>query len=171
MVTGHIGFAYLARARFPRAELVALVVATMLPDLADFVLPQGNQCRTTCGMYTHAFPAVVVLAAAMSALAWGVWHRRITAMLAGAMVILHVVSDFATGYKPFWLGGPPTGLSLYRFGTADFFVESAMMTVGFLILRRSPKPPRVATHPLTLVFLVAAQGAFDLWNAGLLSTR
>ena len=171
MVTGHIGLAYLARARWPRAELAALVVATMLPDLADFVLPQGNQCRTACGMYTHAFPAVVVLAAAMSALAWGVWHRRATAMLAGALVILHVVSDFATGYKPFWLGGPATGLNLYRYGPADFFVESAMMLVGFLILWQSPKPPRVATHPLTLVFLVAAQAAFVLWNAGLLRIR
>ena len=171
MVTGHIGLAYLARARWPRAELAALVVATMLPDLADFVLPQGNQCRTACGMYTHAFPAVVVLAAAMSALAWGVWHRRATAMLAGALVILHVVSDFATGYKPLWLGGPATGLNLYRYGPADFFVESAMMLVGFLILRQSPKPPRVATHPLTLVFLVAAQAAFVLWNAGLLRIR
>ena len=78
MVTGHIAFAFAARARWPRAELFALVVASLVPDLADFILPQGDQCRTSCELYTHAFPAVLVLAAAMAGIAWGVWHRRIT---------------------------------------------------------------------------------------------
>ena len=140
----------------------------MVPDLADFVLPQGNQCRTACGMYTHAFPAVLVLAAAMATLTWAIWHRRVTTWLAGVLVVLHVVFDFATGYKPFWLGGPPTGLSLYRFGTADFVIESIMMTAAWLVLRRSSAPPSWAVHPGTLALLVSAQAGFDLWNAGAL---
>ncbi len=163
MVTGHLAVAYAARARWQRASLVALLVATALPDLADFVLPQGDRCRAACVMYTHAFPAVLVLAAAMAALSWGIWHRRITALLAGALVVVHVLCDFFTGFKPFWAGGQPTGLDLYRFAYADFGVECALMTAGWLLLRRSPNAPRWAVHPLTLVMLWVLQGIFDFW--------
>jgi len=164
VVTGHVSLAYAARARWPRAELVALVVAAMLPDLADFVLPKGRECRTPCEMYTHAFPAVLVLTVAMAALAWGIWHRRVTALLAGAMVLLHVVFDFATGFKPFWFGGPSEGFNLYRFQAVDFAIESAMMTLAWVILRRSPSAPRWAVHPVTLGVLVTIQAAFDIWQ-------
>ena len=143
---------------------MALVVAAILPDLADFVLPQGRQCRTQCEMYTHAFPAVLVLTVAMAALAWGIWHRRVTALLAGAMVLLHVVFDFATGFKPFWFGGPSEGFNLYRFQAVDFAIESAMMTLAWVILRRSPSAPRWAVHPVTLGVLVTIQAAFDIWQ-------
>ena len=163
MVVGHISLAYAARARWPRAELVALMVAAMLPDLADFVLPQGNQCRTTCGMYTHAVPAVLVLAAAMTALAWGIWHRRVTSLVAGALVVLHVGFDVVTGFKPFWLGGPSTGFNLYRLHAIDFVLESAMMTAAWVLLRRSPGSPRWAVHPAALSLLVAIQALFDIW--------
>ena len=170
-MTGHVSLAYAAKARWPRAAFIALVVATILPDLADFVLPQGNQCRTRCELYTHAVPAVLVLAALLSALCWEIWHRRITAVLAGALVVIHVAFDFFTGYKPFWLGGPPTGLALYRFQLADFVIEGTMMTVGWVILRRSPEAPRWAVHPVSLVVLLAIQGGFDLWQRGAFGHR
>ena len=162
MVTGHLAVAFAARARWPRAELFALVVATLVPDLADFVLPQGDRCRTSCELYTHAFPAVLVLAAAMAAVAWGVWHRRITSSLAGALVIVHVACDFVTGYKAFWFGGPDMGLNLYGHEALDFVLESAMMTIAWVILRRTPQAPRWAVHPLMLAFLIAVQAAFGI---------
>lgn len=171
MVTGHLSVAFLAKARWPRAAFVALLVATMLPDLADFVLPQGNQCRTSCELYTHAVPAVLVLALLMSGLAWQVWHRRITAALAGGLVVVHVGCDLLTGFKPFWLGGPSTGLQLYRYPGADFVLEAMMSTIGWLVLRRSAEAPRWAVHPVTLLLLFALQGAFDLWQRGGLRFR
>ena len=164
MVTGHVSVAFLAKARWPRAAFTALLVATMLPDLADFVLPHGNQCRTSCELYTHAIPAVLVLAGLMSALAWEIWHRRTTAVLAGGLVVLHVACDLLTGFKPFWLGGPPTGLALYRYQGADFAMEALMVVVAWVVLRRSDAPPRWAVHPLTLVTLLLAQASFDAWN-------
>lgn len=163
MVTGHLSTAYLARAYFSRAELFALLVASILPDLADFVLPQGNQCRTACGMYTHAFPAVLVLALAAAALAWAIWHRRATALLVGVLVIVHVAFDFFTGRKPYWIGGPPIGLALFRFHLLDFAIESLMVLAGWVLLRRSPNPPRVATSYLALLAMLAIQLTFDLW--------
>ena len=171
MVTGHLSLAFLAKARWPRAAFVALLVASILPDLADFVLPQGNQCRTSCELYTHAVPAVLVLGALMSALAWEIWHRRVTAVLAGGLVVLHVACDLLTGFKPFWLGGPPTGLELYRFPVADFALEATLSTVGWLVLRRSAQAPRWAVHPVTLLVLLTIQAAFDLWQRCALGHR
>ena len=164
MVIGHVSIAYLTRARVPRAEMLALVVASLLPDFADFVLPQGNQCRTSCGLYTHAFPAFLVLAVAAAALAWGIWHRRATALLVAAMIVAHVACDLLTGHKPMWFGGPPVGLALYRFQPLDFAVESAMGIVGWVLLRRQSHAPRWAVAWVTLVALIASQGAFDVWH-------
>lgn len=164
MVMGHLSVAYFARARSPRAELLALLVASVLPDLADFVLPQGNQCRTSCGLYTHAFPAFLVLALAAAALAWGIWHRRATTMAVGAMIVAHVACDLLTGHKPMWFGGPPVGLSLYRYQPLDFVIESTMVIAGWVMLRRSGHAPRWAVRWATLVALIAVQGAFDVWH-------
>jgi hypothetical protein len=163
MVIGHLSVAYLARARWPRTEIVALLVASILPDLADFVLPQGNQCRTACGMYTHAFPAFLVLGAAASALAWFIWHRRATAVLVFVMVVLHVALDFFTGHKPFWYGGPPMGLSLFDHHVLDFAIEAAMGTAGWWLLRRTAAPPRLAISVAALAVLLALQAGFDIW--------
>ena len=161
MVTGHIAVAFAARARWQRAALFALVVATMVPDLADFVLPQGDQCRTSCELYTHAFPAVLLLAAAMAGMAWAIWHRRITTLLAGCLVVVHVLCDMLTGFKKFWVGGPDMGLSLYNHEGVDFALETLMMIGAWALLRRTPQAPRWARHPLTLVVLVLLQAAFD----------
>jgi hypothetical protein len=164
VVTGHLSTAYLARAKWPRAELVALCVASILPDLADFVLPQGNECRTTCEFYTHAFPAFLVLAVAAAALSWAIWHRRATAILVGVLVCVHVLFDFFTGFKPFWFGGRPIGFGLYRYQSLDFVVESSMVFVGWIVLRRTQDPPRWAVHPLALFVLIALQAVFDIWH-------
>jgi hypothetical protein len=161
MVTGHVAVAYAARARWHRAELFALVVATLVPDLADFVLPQGDYCRTSCELYTHAFPAVLLLAAAIGSLAWGIWHRRITSFLAGSLVVVHVLCDLLTGYKKFWVGGPDMGLNLYAHEGADFVFETSIVVAAWMLLRRTPQAPRWATHPITLVVLMLAQASFD----------
>jgi hypothetical protein len=167
LVTGHLSTAYLARAKFPRSEIVALLVASILPDLADFVLPQGNQCRTSCGLYTHAFPAILVLALLASALAWGIWHRRSTALLVGVLVCLHPLFDLVTGYKPYWFGGPALGLVLFRFTLIDFVLESTLVIVGWVVLRRTKDAPRLAVAYPTLIALIALQAAFDIYLYGL----
>jgi hypothetical protein len=164
LVTGHLSTAYLARAKYPRSEIVALLVASILPDLADFVLPQGNQCRTSCGLYTHAFPAIVVLALLASMLAWAVWHRRATAVLVGVLVCIHALFDLTTGFKPFWFGGPPIGLGLYRFQLLDFLMESTLVVAGWVMLRRSKDAPRLAITYTALLLMLTLQAAFDAYH-------
>jgi hypothetical protein len=154
----------MARAKWPRSEIVALLVASILPDLADFVLPQGNECRMSCGLYTHAFPAIVVLALLASGLAWAIWHRRATALLVGALVCTHALFDLTTGFKPFWLGGPAIGLGLYRFQLLDFVVESTLVIAGWVMLRRSKEAPRLAITYTALFIMLTLQAAFDAYH-------
>lgn len=165
MVTGHLATAYLARARWQRAALLPLLVASIVPDLADFALPQGDQCRTSCELYTHAVPAVFVLAAGAAVLSWNIWHRRVTTNLVAGLVVLHVAMDFITGHKAFWPGGPPLGLSLYERPVADFALEATIVIIAWITLRRSENPPRAAVHPLALVALLALQAGLDGWFA------
>jgi len=164
MVTGHIALAYLARSAWPRATLLPLLVATLIPDLADFALPQGDRCRTACALYTHAVPAVFVLAAAAAVLAWYVFHRRATSYLVAALVLAHVASDLVTGHKPYWPGGPKLGLQLYAQPVTDFAVEASMMIIAWVVLRRTADAPRVAVHPVALLLLLAVQAAFDYFQ-------
>ena len=165
MLIGHISVAYAARARWPRAELVMLLVATMLPDLADLALPQGDRCRTNCGLLTHAFPSFLVLAAVAAGFAWAIWHRKGAAELAAAMVLAHIALDMLTGFKPFWIGGQPTGFVLYHHPMLDFAIEGAMMVGAWWWLRRASEGRTWAVRPETLLFLIALQGAFDYWNS------
>jgi hypothetical protein len=163
MITGHIATAYLARSRWPRAAILPLLVACLIPDLADFALPQGDQCRTACGLYTHAVPAVLVLAAAAALLAWQIFHRRVTSYLVAGLVLLHVAMDLLTGHKPFWPGGRPLGLALYSHPLADWSIEAVIVTAAWMVLRRSDEPPRIAAHPAALAALLLLQGGMDLW--------
>ena len=163
MVTGHLATAYLARARWPRAALLPLLVASIIPDLADFALPQGDQCRTSCELYTHAMPAVFILAAAAGVLSWEIYHRRATTNLVVALVLLHVAMDLLTGFKPYWPGGPSLGLSLYHRPAVDFALEASLAVTGWVILRRTPGAPRAAVHWLALLGLLGLQGGMDLW--------
>jgi hypothetical protein len=163
MVTGHLATAYAARARWQRAALLPLLVASIIPDLADFALPQGDQCRTSCELYTHAMPAVFVLAAAAGVLSWEIYHRRSTTNLVVGLVILHVAMDLVTGFKPFWPGGPNLGLHLYTRPLADFALETMLAITGWVLLRRAADPPRVAVHPVALGALIMLQGGMDLW--------
>lgn len=164
MVTGHIALAYLARSTWRRATLLPLLVATLIPDLADFALPQGDRCRTACALYTHAVPAVFVLAVAAAVLSWYVFHRRATTNLVAALVLAHVASDLVTGYKSYWPGGPKLGLQLYAHPVTDFTVEAAMMIGAWVVLRRSLDAPRTAVHPATLLLLLTVQAAYDYFQ-------
>lgn len=163
MVAGHLATAYLARARWKRAALLPLLVASVIPDLADFALPQGDQCRTSCELYTHAMPAVFVLAAAAAVLAWEIYHRRVTSNLVAALVVLHVAMDLITGSKPYWPGGPNLGAHLYTRPVLDFALEAVLVVVGWTALRRADDPPRAAVHPAALVLLLALQAGMDGW--------
>lgn len=161
MVTGHIALAYLARSTWHRASLLPLLVATFIPDLADVALPQGDRCRTECAYYTHAVPAIFVLATAAAVLSWYVYHRRATTNLVAALVLAHVASDLVTGYKSYWPGGPKLGLQLYARPVTDFTIEAAMVIVAWAVLRRVPDAPRAAVHPVTLLLLLSVQAAYN----------
>ena len=163
MIVGHFAVAYAARARWQRAALLPLLVATIVPDLADFALPQGDKCRTSCELYTHAMPAVFVLAIAAAFLTWEIYHRRVTSYLVAALVVVHVAMDLVTGSKPYWPGGPNLGMHLYNRPLADFALEASLVVLAWITLRRTKDAPRAAVHPAALLVLLTLQAGMDIW--------
>jgi hypothetical protein len=84
-------------------------------------------------------------------------------VLVGVLVLVHALLDLTTGFKPFWFGGPPLGLDLYRFPMIDFAMEAIMVVVGWVVLRRSKDAPRLAITYPALFALIALQAAFDIY--------
>ena len=166
MIVGHVGIAFGARALDRRAAgacapLLWLLAASIAPDLLDGVYALGAYCNPE-GAYSHAFPAVALVALVFSAAAWAHTRSGATALIVGLLVLLHLPPDYLTGRKALWPDGPVVGLYLYRWGWLDFLVEIPVIVAGWWMLRRSRFRPRWVVSGLALAALIAVQASFDL---------
>ena len=161
MITGHIGVAFGAKATRGRASLGWLLVATVAPDIVDFIAGFSGICNPG-GLYSHAFPAVLVVALIVGAAAG--WHTRnsATVFLAMGLVFLHLPLDYITGLKYLWPGSPIVGLYIYRWPALDFVVEVPVVVAGWWILRRSAAAPEWAASVMTVVLLIAIQASLNI---------
>lgn len=160
MIAGHIGVAMAARARWTRVPLLALIVASVAPDIIDFVTAALHICGPN-GLYSHSLPAIAIESAVLG-LATMLWRRSPAAgALIVAMIVLHLAADYLTGLKVLWAGGPVVGLDLYSHPIADFVLEAVVTFTGWRILRSSPARDRWASAPIVLALLFAAQAALD----------
>lgn len=172
MIVGHLGLAAGVRGRWPRTSLLWLLGASIAPDLVDVLMAAANICNPS-GLYSHTIPAVVLLAAIVGGAAYLTTGRQsgpaagATATACVAVILLHPVLDFMTGQKLYWPGGELEGLRLYDRPLVDFVIESALVTLGWLILRRSRAVPRWAATPAALGALIALQGAMNLQLRGI----
>lgn len=160
MFTGHLGLAFALRATRRDAPLAALLAASVLPDALDLAYATAGFC-SPAGLYSHSLPAIAVLAAAAAAATFAWTRSAPVAMVIAAAVLLHAPADWLTGFKYLWADGPIVGLVLYRHPWWDFALEAAVVTGGWLLLRRSPREPRWATGWIVLAALLTAQGVFD----------
>jgi hypothetical protein len=166
MITGHVGIAFGARALDTRgpgksAPLLWLLAAAVAPDMLDGLYALRQYCNPE-GVYSHAFPAVALLALAFGAAAWLHTRSAGTAALVLLLVLLHLPPDYITGRKALWPHGPVFGLYIYRWGWLDFLVEVPVVVAGWWMLRRSRFTPRVVVSTLALAALLAVQLSFDL---------
>ncbi len=160
MIVGHIGIALAARARWPRVPLVAVVIASLAPDIVDFVTAALHICGPQ-GLYSHSLPAIAIEVVVLGGAA-ALWRRSPAAgSLVVAMVVLHLVADYITGVKILWAGGPVVGLDLYSRPLADFALEAMVTFIGWRMLRSSPVRDRWASTPIVLALLFAVQAALD----------
>ena len=164
MIVGHIGIAFGARALRHEAPLVWLLAAAILPDIADGVLAVAGVCNSF-GTYSHSVPASLTLAVAAGGLALALTRNRAVALAAAAVVLTHLPLDLFTGRKALWPGGPVAGLFLYRFPVWDFLIELPVVTLGWLMLRRSKAAPWQVTGVAALASLLILQATADYTSA------
>jgi hypothetical protein len=161
MIVGHIGVALGARALQRDAPLGWLIGASFAPDLVDALLPAIETCGEP-GFHSHSWPAIAVIAVVLALAArWARKDWRLSGIVA-ALVILHVLTDYITGSKVLWLGGPVIGLELYNWPRAEFALETLVIGTGWWMLRRSAAGPRWASSGLLLAVLLAVQAVADL---------
>jgi hypothetical protein len=158
MIIGHLGLAYAARARWPRASLGWLLVATMAPDLLRIVLDVFGADPWTGNQYSHLLPWSLLLAAAVALLALAVRRDVTSAVVIGALVLSHVALDMVSGNKPLWVGGP-VGLNLQRYQQLEFVIEAAFLVTGWYLLRRR-EPRTLITRRGVLAMLLLVEGVY-----------
>ena len=161
MITGHLGVAAAARARWPEVPLLWLLPATIAPDLLDVGYALAGVC-SPYGLYSHTLPAAALIAAVLGGAAFLTTGSRAAGALVAAVVLAHLPLDLVTGWKLYWPGGPLLGLHLYQRPLLDFLVETPLLLGGWWLLRRGGRGPRWAAVGATALGLVLLQGAFDL---------
>ena len=142
------------------ASLGWLLVATVAPDIVDFMAGFSGVCNPG-GLYSHAFPAVLVVALVVGAASGWQTRNSTTAYLAMGLVFLHLPLDYITGLKYLWPGSPIVGLYIYRWPALDFVVEVPLVAAGWWILRRSGTAPKWAASVVTVVLLIAIQASLN----------
>ena len=164
MIVGHLGIAGAAHAVRRDSSLIWLLGAALVPDIVDALFVVAGSCNPH-GLYSHTVPAAALIAIVTGAVAYAATGRRVTGVLAAALVLAHLPLDYVTGHKLFWPGGEFAGLRLYEYPTADFAVESLLALGGWWVVRRRTRTPRWATGWLALAALLVLQGTLDVLGA------
>lgn len=166
MITGHLGVAAAARARWPVVSLLWILPVAIAPDLLDVGYAVMGLC-SPYGLYSHTVPAATLTGAVLGGIAFLATGSRAAGVLTAAVVLAHLPLDLVTGHKIFWPGGPLIGLGLYDRPLLDFLVELPVSLGGWWLLRRGRVAPRWTTMGAAAVALVVVQGTFDLLHRGL----
>lgn len=166
MITGHLGVAAAANARWPALSLLWLVPVAIAPDLLDVGYSVARIC-SPYGLYSHTVPAAALTAAVLGGIAFLATGSRAAGLITAGVVLAHLPLDLVTGRKIFWPGGPLLGLQLYRRPVLDFLVEVPIGLGGWWLLRRSGRAPRYAAAGIAALGLVLLQATFDLVEGGL----
>ena len=168
MITGHFGVAGIvrsvSRARMSSGLFVALVLASLAPDIVDAMYSVVGICSPS-GLYSHTLQAVVLEAAIIGGMAFLASGSRVTALTFAVVVLLHVPADYFTGRKLLLPGGEMVGLLWYERPLYDYLLEVPTVLLGWWLLRRDGRAPRWATSVWVLVLVLVVQTAFDVVSA------
>jgi hypothetical protein len=164
MFAGHAALALLVKAGRPRPPLVLLGVAAFGPDLLEWAFATFGWHNRT---FSHSLPAVG-LGAIVAGLLYYRFGKRssIDAAAIAALWLSHWFTDFITGVKPTWPGGPDVGLNLYTLPMVDLAMESLLVVMGWLVYRHSLTPRRRGRALLLPLGLIAAQVVFAMALSG-----
>ncbi len=138
MYMGHLGVALGTQRISGRSPLWLLLVASVLPDLVN-AFSGFTPWHAFAIEYSHTLGGVLVLAAVMAVVGALVARSVAVALVAGALVISHLLLDFVTSRVSLWPGGPVVGAGLYSHPVADFVVEVVVILVGVYLYSRAAK--------------------------------
>ncbi|MEP6494443.1 MAG: hypothetical protein ABJF01_17295 [bacterium] len=159
-------------------SIVLLLPVAFAPDVVEGVFAAfGDHNR----VLSHSLVSVAI-GATLVAIAYGVRHRQTGAMSEALVLwflyVSHWPADFITGIKPTWPGGPEVGLLLYDHAVADALLESVIVVICWLVLRRAAVHVRTGSFAAAVdrrlvtavvpIFLIAAQITFDVIQGHLL---
>ena len=136
MVAGHLGIVLLGKGIRRRIPISLLLAAALSSDLVSAVLVL-TEVGDPGQMRSHSIPVVLPLAAGLALPYFAVTGDRRGTWLVALTSLSHVLTDYVTGIKPTWPGGPFIGLHLYRYPALDFVFEVTVVVVGWLVYRRS----------------------------------
>lgn len=132
MFMGHLGVA-LATKRLPtKAPLWILLVASVSPDLVD-AFSGFTPWHAFADQYSHTLYGIAVLTAFMVSVCALVTRDTGASLLAGVLVVSHLLLDFVTSHIILWPSGPVVGAGLYSYPVADFIVELAVIVIGLCV--------------------------------------
>lgn len=159
MYMGHLGIGLGARRWSRSLPLWVLLVAPILPDIAD-ALSGFTPWADWMVEFSHTLLGIASLAFLMGLLAWLISRSGFAALLAATLVISHLPADYVTSRIHAWRGGPAIGLGLYHHPVADFIVEAVVILAGICFYRQSLN--EVERRPGILIAMLMSLIGFQL---------
>ena len=159
MYLGHLGIGLGARRLSRSLPLWILLVAPILPDVAD-ALTGFTPWSGWMPEFSHSLLGIASLSILMSLLAWFISRNGFDVLLAATLVVSHLPADYVTSRIRPWNGGPAIGLGLYRHPVADFIVESVIIIAGMYFYRQSLE--EIERRPGILAAMVVSLIGFQL---------
>jgi hypothetical protein len=158
VIIGHLGVAFGAQRRWPKAPLGWFLVATMAPDFWRIALSSAGYAWWPSNTLSHTLPWSGIFAATLASFAWLVLRDGKVSLVILFLVASHIGLDMISGWKPLWIGGP-SGLNLEQGAPPlEYALEAVLLWLGWRVLPRSRVPRWLPTKTL-LLLLLAAQAA------------
>ena len=133
MYMGHLAVGLASKQVSRETPIAALVIAPILPDLADVVLGIAGVAHGW--WYTHTVPAAAAWAIIAGVIGLALYGRA--GLILAPLAATHVPLDYITSRIDVWPSGPNIGLGLYGQPMVDLAVEAVVICLGWWLYRQT----------------------------------
>ncbi|HEV7554493.1 MAG TPA: hypothetical protein VGO00_03495 [Kofleriaceae bacterium] len=135
---GHLAVGIAAKRISRDTPIAALVIAPIVPDLAEVVLEIAGVEHSW--WYTHTVPAGVAWAIVAGVIGLALYGRA--GLILAALAATHVPLDYITSRIGVFPSGPTIGLGIYGQPAVDLAVEAVVICLGWWLYRQALAPDR-----------------------------
>jgi hypothetical protein len=133
MYVGHLAVGIAAKQISRDTPIGALVIAPIVPDLAEVVLDLAGVEHGW--WYTHTVPAGAAWAIVAGVIGLALYGRA--GLVLAALAATHVPLDYITSRIGVFPSGPTIGLGIYGQPFVDLAVETVVIVVCWLLYRQT----------------------------------